>query len=167
MEKCCGSSPDKKQQKRTLPVDSAQKIADNLKDKGYCVWSIQYPQQIQLSNVNIPLMDIKNNNPILMSQRYLFALIKLCKTTICIDSFVQHACAALNKKAIVLWGGTNPQNLGYKEHQNIFQEVCPTPFCSRPNSFLFDGEHMGNVWECPYDEKCLEYKPEKISKLIE
>jgi ADP-heptose:LPS heptosyltransferase len=166
MEKC-DPSDRKKQQKRAIPLKIAQTIANNIKDKGYTVWSIQYPQQPQLVGVHVPLASFKDNNPAMLSQRHIFALITLCKTTVCIDSFVQHACAALGKKAVVLWGGTHPNNLGYDLHENLVQEVCSHPFCGRPNSFLFDGESMNGLWECSYDEACLDYDPDEITKLIE
>ena len=42
------------------------------------------------------------------------------------DGGLHHAAAALNKKAVVIWGGyTHPRNLGYETHTNLHAGVEP------------------------------------------
>jgi hypothetical protein len=80
-----------------------------------------------------------------------------------IDSFAQHAAAAFGKKAVVCWGATNPKLLGYEQHTNLTREkACPTPFCDRPNSFLFDQVTNNLQWECPHGEICTRHDEAEI-----
>ena len=99
--------------------------------------------------------------------RTLFAVIKECNIVLCIDSFTQHAAAALGKKAIVLWGATNPATLGYSMHENLYRNACPSPLCGRPNSFLCDTAPDGKPWECPFGTPCCDHDEGTIIKSIE
>jgi hypothetical protein len=99
--------------------------------------------------------------------RALFAVIKECNIIVCIDSFVHHAAAALNKKAIVLWAATNPSLLGYKLHENLYRNACPTPLCGRPNSFLCDTDPNGGPWSCPYGTPCSDHDEDNIIRAIQ
>jgi hypothetical protein len=73
-----------------------------------------------------------------------------------------HAAAALNKKALVCWGGTSPEKLGYNMHKNLRRKVCPTPECHRPNSYLFDTQSSGFLWDCKYSDECMNYTADEI-----
>ena len=140
--------------KRSLPHDVTQKITDELINKGFMVGAIQHENQSMPSGaekINFPL-------------RAIMALIPYVAEVICIDSFIQHACAGLGKKSLVVWGGTNPIVLGYKEHDNMTRKACPNPMCHRPNSYLFDFEPTGFLWDCPHDDACMDYKAEDILK---
>ena len=49
-------------------------------------------------------------------------LINNFSTAICVDSYLQHHCWYLGKKAIVLWGMSDPEIFGHKEHTNLLQD---------------------------------------------
>ena len=145
--------------RRSLERETAQKITDILIDKGYVVGVVQkenYPIIKNAININFPL-------------RSTLVLLLNAKTFIGIDSFLQHAAASnfINKKGIVCWAGTSPKVLGYETHINLTKEVCPTPFCHRPNSYLFDVQPHGALWDCKYGEKCRKYSAEEIIKVFE
>ena len=95
-----------------------------------------------------------------LSLRDVFALASKADKVLCIDSFLQHACAALGTKATVCWMSTDPKVLGYDLHDNITGELCSTPHCHRPA--LFDIGDSGQPWECPYGEICTEFSSEVI-----
>jgi hypothetical protein len=72
------------------------------------------------------------------------------------DGGLHHAAAALNKPAIVVWGGyTHPRNLGYDTHVNIHSGVEP----------------CGNVKPCEHCKRAMDQIPvdrvvREISKLL-
>lgn len=144
--------------RRSLPMEEVEKVIDYLKDK-YVIGNV--------GHTNFP--DLINTEVIFFPMRNTLALLKYCKTFIGIDSFLQHAASAnqVDKKGIVLWGGTTPKCLGYDKQINITKEVCPTPFCHRPNSYLFDIQPNGAIWSCIHNEKCLKYTSEEIIKIFE
>lgn len=41
---------------------------------------------------------------------------------ICSDSFIQHFCWYIGKRAFVLWGISDPELFGHKEHVNILKD---------------------------------------------
>jgi ADP-heptose:LPS heptosyltransferase len=172
-----GFDKSKPQHARDLPVVIAQKLADTLRDLGFTVWAVQVPSLPRLDNVFVPARangacgngscHPGANQSQNLSLRQVFALLKLCKTFVGIDSFLQHAGAALKKPGVVLWGATSPRTLGYELHRNIPGVVCPTPSCNRPNGYLFDLDFMGRPWACPYDKTCLKHSVEVIIKEVE
>jgi len=146
--------------RRALPQDIAQGIADKLIEKGYVVKDIgheNFPTLKEIDKIQFPI-------------RSILILLKFAKTFIGIDSFLQHASASetLRKKGIVCWGGTSPICLGYDTNINLITQVCPTPFCHRPNSYLFDMQPHGAMWDCLYGEKCLKsFSVDEIIKIFE
>ena len=144
--------------RRALPLSEVEKVVDYLKDK-YVIGNVGHNNFPELKNTNLVFFPIRST----------LALLPYVKTFIGIDSFLQHAAAAkqINKKGIVLWGGTSPKCLGYSEHINITKEVCSTPFCHRPNSYLFDAQANGSIWSCIHNEKCLKYSSDEIIKVFE
>lgn len=146
--------------RRSLDKNEVQKIVDVLKEKGYVIGIVGHE--------NFP--EIKNTEKIFFPLRSTIMLLKFSKTFIGIDSFLQHAAASnqINKKGIVCWGGTTPKCLGYNTHINLTKEVCANPFCHRPNSYLFDIQPHGMMWDCPVDNECMRsYKAEEIIKVFE
>ena len=65
-----------------------------------------------------------------------------------IDSSLQHAAAALNKKSIVLWVATQPKIFGYDVHHNIGPKKEYLE--GNIDSYLFDYNFTGTIYECPY-----------------
>jgi len=71
-----------------------------LKEKGY--------QTIELTG-ELPLNDLNK-------------IINESGTVICVDSFVQHYAWYLGKKAIVLWGPSDPLIFGHPENINLLKD---------------------------------------------
>lgn len=82
-----------------------------------------------------------------MSNMELFSLLVASHKQILIDSALQHAAAALDKKSTVLWVATSPKAFGYSMHTNI-QATLPKDF-KLPDSYLFDYSFNGAIHECP------------------
>jgi hypothetical protein len=142
--------PLPKMYKRNLPL----KVGKALFEKLYKDYHIMLVRDLRQPN-------IKGTETINFPIRDIFALASVCDSFILIDSFLQHVCAALKKKAVVCWGGTPPASLGYDTNINLTKKVCPTPFCYRPYSFLFDMTATG-AWDCPHGEACMAYKSQEI-----
>lgn len=153
--------PLKRMYVRDLPEEVAQIIVDELKDD-YFIINIRRKGQAEFKSVlNLESM-----------LRPLIALIPHADKLLFIDSFMQHAAAAQDREAIVLWGGTHPTCLGYESHINIMKERCKNPFCHRPNSYLFDVSptSMGNMqvmWDCEFGDICMEHNAKEVVTVID
>ena len=84
-----------------------------------------------------------------MSNMELFSLMVASDKRVLIDSSLQHAAAALNKKSIVLWVGTSPKVFGYDIHTNI-EAKLPQRANQLIGSYTFDYQFENNIHECPY-----------------
>lgn len=140
--------------RRALPLDTIKEVVEELIKKEYAVGIVgheNFPQIEKTEKVFFPI-------------RSTIALFKHATTFIGVDSFMQHACAsdAIDKRGIVCWGGTSPISLGYNKHVNLVRNVCPTPFCHRPNSYCFDIQQHGAMWDCIHGEQCMKYSSKKI-----
>ena len=67
-----------------------------------------------------------------------------------IDSSLQHAAAALGKTSTVLWIGTQPKIFGYGVHNNIGPKK--EYLDGHIDSYLFDYNFTGTIYECPYKD---------------
>lgn len=82
-------------------------------------------------------------------------LIKESLTVVCVDSFLQHYCWYLDKKAIVLWGKSDPLIFGHSENINLLKD----------RSFLRPDQWI--LWDkVPHEDKVF-CAPEDIMKEIE
>jgi hypothetical protein len=140
--------------RRSLPLKTAKEIVNRLISAGYEVGCVQHE--------NFPLPE--GAHLINFNARGTLCLLKHSNHFIGIDSFLHHGAAALGVRGVTVWGGTNPKKLGYAEHVNLSQERCKTPFCHRPDSYVFDGNPKTGLWNCPYNEECLDWKAEEIVK---
>jgi hypothetical protein len=140
--------------RRAIPSVVATNLCKKLIDEGYIVGVVGHE--------NFP--KIEGTERIYFPIRSTLALLKYADAFIGIDSFLQHAAASetLLTDGVVLWGGTSPRCLGYTSHINLTKAVCSQQFCHRPNSYLFDIQGHGAMWDCPYGEKCLKYTLEEI-----
>ena len=96
---------------RDIPPHQAQMIANTLAQK-FHVAQICREDQIKLQNVqhiHAPFRDI-------------FGLILNSQARLGIDSFMQHAAAALDKPCTVCWITNKPVVFGYKKHKNLFPD---------------------------------------------
>lgn len=143
--------------RRNVSHETIQEVSDILNSKGYTVGIIQSENQVP----------IKGTEQISLPIKAIIALIPYVKGIIAIDSFLQHAAAAYNKRSLILWGGTSPKVLGYECHKNLTNEVCNIPFCHRPNSYLFDFGVNGFMWDCPNSDECMNYKSKRIIEEFE
>lgn len=132
--------------RRSLMPETQKKIVSGLIERGYEVGIVGHENQFHP----------QPTKPIWYPARAVMALLPHCAQVVTIDSFVQHASAALKKKSLVLWAGTSPDTLGYTMHENMRRDACPTPECHRPNSYLFDIDASGFGWECPFNNACTD-----------
>lgn len=86
------------------------------------------------------------------SFRSLLCLIELSQKRLLIDSFGQHASAALNLPSTVLWIANNPTVFGYDIHTNI-QALSETINPELRNSYLSKFNIMGDPLEFPYNNE--------------
>jgi hypothetical protein len=138
--------------RRPLTEKVVQELVDKLDADGYKVGCVQSQQQFNPDKAEL----------ISYPLRSVMALVPHVKGIIAIDSFLQHTAAAVKNKALVLWAGTSPDRLGYAIHKNMRRNVCPTPECHRPNSYAFDINPNGSIWDCPYSDACTEYTSQEI-----
>lgn len=140
--------------RRSLPKSVAQKVVNKLISRGFVVGIVQHENYPDLQGDGV----VRINFPLRQS----IILLKFSKGFIGIDSFLHHAAAMWAIAGVVCWGGTHPKKLGYEFHANIAKEVCPQPFCHRPDSYLFDMNSANGIWNCPYSQKCLDHDADEI-----
>jgi hypothetical protein len=130
---------------RDMPTDVAQALVDHYK-KDYHIF--------QLTKMNSPKLEgaeaVFSTQQQSLSLMEYFSVLMHSSKRILIDSSVQHAAAAMNRKSTVLWNGTSPKVFGYDLHDNICTDV-PYDF-KLPGSYLFDFDFNGNEVEYPYTE---------------
>jgi len=134
--------------RRSLTQNIAQSLVDKLKNLDYVVGVVGHENFPELNNAEKIAFPLRNT----------LALLKYGRSFIGIDSFLQHACAAkqIDVKGLVTWGGTNPAKLGYDKHANyVIEPQCNNPMCHRPNSYLFDTQTNGNMWDCQHGDACM------------
>lgn len=145
---------------RDMPFDLAERLAEYYKSQYHI---------IQLTKVNSPKITgvehiFATPQKSLTLMEY-FSIILHSKKRILIDSCVQHAAAALNKKSTVLWNGTSPKVFGYDIHDNICT-IIPHDF-KLPSSYLFDFDFNGNEIEYPYEDGMELFDFDEITKSVD
>lgn len=129
---------------RDMPRELAQEVADHYQ-KDYHIF--------QVTKINSP--KIQGAEHIFATQQNalsimeLFSLLLNSEKRLLIDSSLQHAAAAMQKKSTVLWNGTSPDVFGYDVHDNISTQI-PYEF-KLPGSYLFDFDFDGSEVEYPFD----------------
>lgn len=125
---------------RDMPMEVAQEIVKKYYQQ-YHIIQITRPNGYKLDNVE--RLDQK------MSNMELFSLVVKAQKLVLIDSCLQHAAAALNKKSTVLWIGTSPKVFGYDLHTNLTAKL-PKKANQLIGSYTFDYQFENNIHECPY-----------------
>ena len=126
---------------RDLPPSFAQEIVDSVKDK--------FSKTLHVRRENQP--EIANAIRVSDNFRNMFCYIALSDKILAIDSFVQHAAAAFNKKATVGWISNSPVVFGHPIHDNIMATGAES-FRHRIDSYLEEDDWTGGRFhECPYD----------------
>lgn len=93
---------------RDMPPGLAQEVVDEM-SKDYRVIQVKRPDQISL----------KNAEYLSLAPRQLALSILLSDKRLFIDSYMQHAAAALSISSNVIWIANSPKTLGYSMHNNI------------------------------------------------
>lgn len=125
---------------RDMPIEIAQQIVKKYENQ-YHIIQITRTDGYPLDGVE--RMDKK------MSNMELFSLMVASDKRVLIDSSLQHAAAALNKKSTVLWIGTSPKVFGYDIHTNV-EAKLPQRANQLIGSYTFDYQFENNIHECPY-----------------
>jgi len=94
-----------------LPLPFIDKFVEKFK-KDYDIVQIRSPNQYPVKGIGSLFQE--NGQP--MPLRQIIALLPYVKGVVACDSFLPHAAKLMNTNAIVFWGATYPENLGYKMH---------------------------------------------------
>lgn len=126
---------------RDIPPHQAQIIANTLGQK-YHIVQVCREDQIKLQNVqhiHAPFRD-------------LFGLISNSHARLAIDSFMQHAAAALDKETSVCWVTNKPVVFGYKKHKNILPDSkLKVVNTSKVDGYIEEHDFSGHrVHDYPY-----------------
>lgn len=93
--------------------------------------------------------------------RALAVLISLSTKRLFMDSFAQHAAAALNEPSTVLWIANSPNVFGYDLHTNILANP-ETVIPELRNSYLSKYNIMGDLVEFPYKNESEVFNVDKV-----
>ena len=126
---------------RDLPLGVAQQIV-NYYANDYHVLHIRRKDQLPL----------QNTTPVEADFRALAVLIQMSSKRLFIDSFAQHAAAALGKPSVVCWVGNLPSQFGYDMHTNIVAHP-PTLKPELRNSVYSRYNISGQPTEFPYNNE--------------
>ena len=100
----------------------------------------------------------------ILQKKVLFGLLENSQSRLLIDSSLQHAAAALGLKSTVVWVATQPEIFGYNLHTNIKPLVeFPT---GTVDSYLYDYNFYGSIYECPYEDPSQIFDIEAILKTL-
>jgi len=97
--------------------------------------------------------------------RHVLAVTMLSEKRLVIDSFLQHALAALNLPSVACWIVNTPKLFGYDIHTNIFAN----PFTAHPelrNSYLQKFNIGGDDMEFPYNNEREIFDVDAIIKAL-
>lgn len=150
----------KPKQIRSLPIKIAQAVVEDLSKKGFLVMQIGLPSEPRIQGA----LFLEAGNNQVLANRLVIATLDVCDYFIGIDSFGAHARKALGKvNDIIMWGSTNPTNLGYSSNTNLtVSNQCSDPHCNRPDGVMMDVDSLGKPWQCPYKGKCMDFDPKEI-----
>lgn len=99
--------------------------------------------------------------PLTDNFRSIMVLLTLSAKRLLMDSFAQHAAAALNLPSTVLWIGNSPVVFGYDLHSNILAN----PFTKEPelrNSYLQKFDIFGDAIQFPYESESDIFDSKKV-----
>ena len=126
---------------RDLPTSAVLKVIDYFKDDYYIAHIRREDQQ-----------EYPNTIPVTDSFRTLCILLTLSQKRLLIDSFAQHAAAALDLPSTVCWVVNKPEVFGYDLHTNI----QANEFTNKPelrHSYLSKFNIAGDLLEFPYNSE--------------
>jgi hypothetical protein len=126
---------------RDIPSNVVKKVIEEFKDK-YNIVHIRREDQTSYDGTYA----VSDNF------RALSVLIELSDKRLLMDSFGQHAAAALNKPSTVCWIANSPIVFGHSLHNNIIANT-ETKKPELRNSFLQKYDISGNLLEFPYNNE--------------
>ena len=142
---------------RDMPEELAQAFAMKYNQQ-YHVIQVTRPGGYKLPGVEV--VDYPLNN------YELFALVGVSEQRVLIDSCLQHAAAAFNKRSLVLWIGTSPEQFGYLDfHKNIIAKQ-PKIASQLVGSYLFNYNFHDHDHENPYYSPHEMFNFEDVLNLI-
>jgi len=144
----------KKSWARDMPIEIAQGLV-NYYAKSYRILHIRREDQPQLKNVE----------PLILPHRELYAVFTLSKKRLFIDSFSQHAAAALGLPSVVTWIANKPEVFGYDMHKNILPNVKVVNEFNK-YSYVEKFDISGQIQQFPYNTVNLFDTKEIINALI-
>lgn len=140
---------------RDLPLHIAEEVCVEMKMKGYRPIHLRRKNQYALENAEF--LDL--------SFRESLCLIQLSDKRLFIDSFAQHAAAALNKPSVVTWVSNPPEVFGHKIHTNL-KPIIEMEFRHKIDAFLEEFNIIGNIHECPYSTNDIFSSEEIVKELF-
>ena len=126
---------------RDLPSAAVVKVIEHFKNN-YAIVHIRREDQLSYNNT-IPVTD---------TFRALCVLLTMSSKRLLIDSFAQHASAALELPSTVCWVSNKPEVFGYNLHDNILANE----FTAKPelrNAYLSKFNIAGELIEFPYNSE--------------
>jgi hypothetical protein len=139
---------------RDLPSAAVIKVIKHFKND-YAIAHIRREDQLSY-NDTIPVTD---------TFRALCVLLTMSSKRLLIDSFAQHASAALELPSTVCWVSNKPEVFGYDLHDNILANK----FTTKPelrNSYLSKFNIAGDLIEFPYNSEDEIFNVEAIVKSL-
>jgi len=135
---------------RSIPVDIAQYMVNELNKKGYTVFTCESDKQPQLMWVNSLRQVTDLRFLIWLAYRY---------PVLWADSCMHHASVWFGKRPTVLWAWTDSWRFGYDEKENNYREFEMkeyTPMRLPMNDFDFDNSNQGtNKFSLEFIDKIL------------
>ena len=139
---------------RDIPYQNVKDVVDYFKED-YHIYQIGYEGQ------NI----IEGANRLNLETREILGAFNFSRKRLLIDSFSQHAAAALDKKSVVCWVGNDYNVLGYDSNINITPNIKPV-YDTYHSSYLEDFDIGGNPVQFPYDKLKIFDSTEIINKIL-
>jgi len=140
---------------RDLPMSLAERICIRMNEEGYKIHHIRRPDQLSIPGtemVNLPIREV-------------MCMLKFSDKRLFIDSFAQHAAAAVGMPSVVTWVGNRPDVFGESIHTNILPKE-KEQFRHYIDSYLEKYNITGSLHECPYNTDDIFDFDEIISKLL-
>ncbi|NDC41131.1 MAG: hypothetical protein EBZ77_06205 [Chitinophagia bacterium] len=149
-----GGSQQKYSWARDIPAATAQQVV-NAFANDYTIVHLRRKDQLALENVT----------PLESSLRAILVLLSMSSKRLLIDSFAQHATAAMQLPSVVCWVANVPQQFGYSIHANIISN----PPNMRPDlRFAQYNEYNigGDPTESPYASENDIFNPDLIIETV-
>jgi hypothetical protein len=139
---------------RDIPSNIVEQVINTFK-KDYSIVHIKREDQTAYTDT-IPVTD---------TFRAMVAIISMSKKRFFMDSFAQHAAAALNKPSTVLWIANSPKVFGYDLHKNILANK-ETALPELRNSYLAKYNIAGDLTEFPYNDESEIFNIDEVIKSL-